>query len=138
MYYQRTLKSIYWRKHLQAFWCIQWWYALFLNFLLYLIYSVLSISAIQQSHPGVCMCVCVYSFFFTLFYIIFHHKCSDIVPWAEFHCLSSPNAIVCIYLLTPNSKSLPRPSPPSWQPQVCSPYPWVCFFSIDRFICATY
>ena len=47
---------------------------------------------------------------------------------AESHCLSTPNAMVCI--------SNPKlPAPPLQQPQVCSPHPWVCFFYVDRFIC---
>ena len=42
-----------------------------------------------------------------------------------------------LHLLTLNSQSIPLspPPPPPWQLQVCSPYPWVCFFSVVRFIC---
>ena len=33
-----------------------------------------------------------------------------------------------LHLLTPNFQSLPLPSPPSWQPQACTPRPCVCCF----------
>ena len=41
-----------------------------------------------------------------------------------------------LQLLSPNAQSLPLP--PSWQPQVCSPSPRVCFFSMERFFCVIY
>ena len=64
--------------------------------------------------------------------IMLHPKWPDIVPRAIQKNLNS------LYLIIPNSQSHPHPPSPSWQPQVYSQCPWVCFFSVDRFICATY
>ena len=37
-------------------------------------------------------------------------------------------------LLTPDSKSIPLLPPPPWQPQVCSPSPWVSFLWKGLFV----
>ena len=76
-----------------------------------MIYNVLSISAVQQSDPFIHL----YTFFF--FHIILHHVPSQVIRYNSLCytagpcCLSTPNAIVCIYYpLTPSpSHSLPLP-----------------------------
>ena len=77
----------------------------FLFFLLWLIYSVLSISAVQHSdpviHTYIHVCVCLY------FFSQYPPSCSmfqatrysSLCCTAGSHCLSTPNAIVCIYFL---------------------------------------
>ena len=40
-----------------------------------------------------------------------------------------------MHLKTPNSPSIPLTPLPPWQPQVCSICPWLCFYTINRFIC---
>ena len=68
--------------------------------LLYSIYNVLSISIAQQSDPV----IHIYAFFvFFFFHIILHPIPSQVIRYSslgyttEFHCLSTPNAIGCIY-----------------------------------------
>ena len=56
--------------------------------------------------------------------VMLHHKWPDIVPSA---IQQDPIAYLFQSLLTPNSQSISLPTPPSWQPQVCSPCPWVSF-----------
>ena len=46
------------------------------------------------------------------------------------HGWSIPKAIV-LHLFTPDSPSIPLPPP--WQPQVCSPSPWVSFLWVGLF-----
>ena len=76
----------------------------------------------------------LFFFFFTLSSIMFHHKWSVIVPCAiQQDLIAYPLQSNSLCLLTPNFQSFPLPS---WQPQVCFPCPWVCFFSVDRFVCA--
>ena len=79
-------------------------------------FIMLSISAIQQSDPMcvcVCVCVCVQILFIILCSIMFHHKWLDIVPCA-IHRISWPIHSKCntLYLLTPNSQSIPLPPHP--------------------------
>ena len=74
-------------------------------------------------------------------HIILHHVPSQVISYSSLcytvgsHLLIHSKCI-SLHLLTPNSQSIPLPPP--WQPQVCSPCPWVCFFAVDRFICALY
>ena len=71
--------------------------------------------------------------------IMFHHKWLDIFPCAiQQISLLIHSKCNSLHLLTPNSQSIPLPLPPPWQLQVCSPCPWVCFCSVDKFICARY
>ena len=85
----------------------------------WLIYSVLSISAVYQSDPV----IPIYNYFF---HMIFHHVLSKAIRYSSLcytagpHCLSILNVIVCIYQ-SPNSQSIPLPPSPHWHPQVCSP-----------------
>ena len=71
----------------------------------------------------------------TLSSIMFHHK------WLQFPMLYSKISLLIyskrnsLHLITPNSQSIPLSPAPSWQLQVCSPCPWVCSFSVKRFIC---
>ena len=64
--------------------------------------------------------------------------------WIYFPVLHSRTSLLIhskwnrLYLLTPNSQSISLPPPTPWQPQVCPPYLCVCFYSVDRFICAIF
>ena len=81
-------------------------------------------------------------------FILFSHyppSCSITSNETEFPVLYSRISLLIhsrcnhLHLLTPNSKSIPLPHPtPPWHPQVCSPCPWICFFSEERFICTVY
>ena len=62
------IQSYYLKKNLVSF------LVRFLFCILYLIYNVLSVSAIEQSDPVIHMCVCVCILFLTLSYIMFQHK----------------------------------------------------------------
>ena len=100
------------------------WFTMFCQFLL---------------HSKVAQYIHIHSFFSTLSSIMFHPKWLDRVPCAIqqvlLHIHSRCNSLP---LLTPNFQSMSLlPSSP-WQPQVCSPCPWLCFFSVDRFIFAVY
>ena len=78
-------------------------------------------------------------FFLTLSSIKFHHKWLDIILCAtEQNLIAYRSKCNSLYLLAPNSQSIPLLPPPPWQPQFCSPCPWVCIFSVDRYICAIY
>ena len=78
----------------------------------------------------------IYRFFLSFFHIILHHvpsQVTDIVPWTiEQNLIAVHSKCNSWHLLTPHSQSLPLPLSPSWQPQVCSPCPCVCFFSVDH------
>ena len=62
------------------------------------------------------------------------HSSLCYIAWS--HCLSILNVIVCIY--QPQSPSPPCSVPAPQKPQVCSVCLWVCFFFINRFICAIF
>ena len=81
-------------------------------------YNVLSISALQQCDPVICMSfIYIYTHTHSFSHIILHHvpsqvtRSSSLCSIAGSHCLSTPNAIVCIYSpQTPSpSHSLPLP-----------------------------
>ena len=103
-------------KHLQSidFKCIR-------SFIfLALIYSVMSISTVQQSDP----IIHIYTFFFS------HYlpSCSTPKDWTLFSvlCCRTPLPIhsKCNSLHLPNPNSPSTPLPPHQQPQVCFPCPW--------------
>ena len=100
----------------------------FFKFLLQLIYTVLSHSAVPQSDPA------TYTHAFSSYYHLSCFITSSLCCRAGSHCLSILDVAVCLHLLTPNSPSIPaRPHPP-WQPQICSPGLGVCLCSADRFM----
>ena len=73
-----------------------------------------------------------YILFLTLSFIMFHHKWLDIVPCAlqqDLMLILSKSS--SSHLSIPNSQSIPFPPSPSWQPQVCSPSPWVSLLRKD-------
>ena len=113
--------------------------AFFKNFLLQLIYNVLSISAVQQSDPVLYTHTHTHILFLTLS-IMFHHN-----YWTQFPVLQHRISLVIhskwnsLHLLTPNSKSIPHPPLP-WQPQLYSVlcvHEFFSFLQIGSFI-ATY
>ena len=102
---------------------------LFLNDFYFFSYSWFTVfsqfSTIQQSDPvSLPLPTNIYILFLTLSPIMLDNKGLDTVPSAIQQDLiaSKGNSV---HLLTPNSQSIPLPPPPPWQPQVCSPSPWV-------------
>ena len=104
---------------------------LYFKFLLQLIYNVFSISAVQQGDPV----IQIHIFFFS------HYppSCSITVIGysplcytAGSRCSSTPNAIVCIYYLTPDPSHYPPLATTSLFSMSMS------LFFVGRFICAIY
>ena len=82
-----------------------------------------------------------HTYIYFLFHIIFHHVPSPVTRYISLSYISGSHLIAypCqMQWITPDSQSIPFPPSPPWQPQVCSLCPWVCFFSVDRFICVIY
>ena len=102
----------------------------FYYFLLYLIYNVLSFSAVWQSDPVI----------YIFFHIILHHVPSQVIRYSPllYSRISLLIHSKCnsLHLLTPNSQSILLPPPSPWQPLVCPPCPWLWFFSVDKFVSA--
>ena len=105
--------------------------------LLFILFWVVIILGLQCSINFCCTAKWpsyIHILFSSLSSIFFHHKWSDIVPWAIQRDFIAYPLQMQLFVST-NPKV---PPPPSWHPPVCSPHPWVCFFSIDRFISALY
>ena len=85
-------------------------------------YNVALISAVQQSDP-------LYrnTHIYVLTHILFHH---DLLLDAEYN--SYYPVYDSLYLLIPNSQSVPPLPPWPWQPWVCSLWVYFCF--VDKFI----
>ena len=105
----------------------------FLNFSWFtMLYQFLLYSIVTQSY------IHTHSFSHIIFYHVlsqeigYNFLCCTVWP----HCLTILNVIVCIYLL--QTLHLFHSLPPPWQPQVCSLCLWVCFCSIDTFVCAIF
>ena len=111
-------------------------------FIFSIIYSVISISAVQQSDPVIHIYIYIHThthtLFLTLSSIMLHHKWLDIPVLQSRISLLIHSKCNSMYLLTQISQSIPLLPTPPWQPQVWFPSPWVYFFSVDRFICAVY
>ena len=81
--------------------------------------------------------ICIHSFS----HIILHHVPSQMTRYSSLchtagsHFSCTPNATFCKYQPQTPSPFRFLPLPP-WQPQVCSP--WICFFSVEKFVCAKY
>ena len=98
-----------------------------------IIIDVLSVYALQQSDPVVHTYIYTYIVFLTLSSSMFHRKWLDIVPRAvQQDLIAYPLQMQWFASANPDTQSVPLPPP--WQPQVWSPSPWVCFFSVHRFI----
>ena len=95
------------------------WFTVFCQFLLY--------NKVTQSYIHICVCIYIhtYIYIYSFRYTILHHFPSQVTRYCSLcyvagsHPLCTPNVIVCLHLLTPDSQSIPFP--PSWQPQVCFP-----------------
>ena len=80
-----------------------------------MIYSVLSISAVQKSDPVIHIDTHTHTYIYSFSHIILHHVSSQVIGYsslccaAGLHCLSTANAIVCIYQPQTPSPSLPLP-----------------------------
>ena len=109
-------------------------------------------TASWPSHTCLCVYtyVCVYTHthththICTLLFSYYLPSCSIPRDWIWFPGLYSRTSWLIhsecnsLHLLTPNSQSIPFTLPAPWQSQVCSPCLWVCFCSVDRFICAIF
>ena len=97
------------------------WFGFFFLIKIQLIYSVVSISALQHRDPV--LRICIYTFFS---HTISHHVLTQELGYSSLsctagpHCLSILNVILRIY-----QPQTPSPShsllPPPWQPQICPP-----------------
>ena len=87
----------------------------FKKLLLSLIYNVLSISAVQQSDPDIHL--------YTAFFSHYPPSCSITRYQTQFPLLYVQQDLIAysLHLLTLNFQSLLLCSPPSWNPQACSP-----------------
>ena len=79
----------------------------------------------------------IYILFLTLSSIMFYHKRLYTVSCAIYSrtSLLIHSKYNDLHLLSTNSQSILFSPPPAWQPQVGSLHLWVCFCSVDRFIC---
>ena len=97
------------------------------DFLLQLIYNVLSISTIHQgetvTHTHIYIYINIYIFFFSRYL----PSCSNTSDQTQFPVLYSRISLLIhskfssLQILTPNYQSIPLLSHPSWQLQVCFP-----------------
>ena len=81
---------------------------------------------VTQSH------IHIYILFLTFSSIRLHHKWLDIVPSRISLLIHSKGN--SLYLFTPDSQFIPLPPLPPWQPQLCSPCPWVSFLWKGLFV----
>ena len=98
-----------------------------------LVYSVLSIVYCTAKWPS-------HAYIYTFFFSHYPPSCSIISDEIQFPVLHSRISLLIhskcnsLHLLTPDSQSIPLPLPPPWQPQVCSPSPWVSFLWKGSFV----
>ena len=105
------------------------WFRIFCPFLLYSKVTQLYIYIYTHTHI----------LFLTLSSIIFHHKSLDIAPCAIQQDLNAyPFQMLLFASTNPKLPVHPTSSPSPLATTICSPCPWVCCFSIDRFIYAIY
>ena len=77
----------------------------------------------------------IYILLLTSSFIVFHHKWMDLVPWATgSHCLSTPNAIVCIYEPQTPSPSHSLPLPLGNHKSVLQVHEFVSLLQIGSFV----
>ena len=110
--------------------------------LLQLIYSVLSPCAVQQSDPVIHTYIHTYIYicilFLTLSSIMFHHKCSEIVPWViQQNFIAYPFQMQQFASTNPTLSVHPTPSPSPLATNLFS-MSMSLFFSVDRSICDVY
>ena len=87
----------------------------------------------------------IYTYIYINVYSFSHYPPSCSITWPDIVSCTIQQDFIAYPLqmqefasTNPKLQSIPLPSPPPLQPQVCSPSPWVCFFSLNRFICAKF
>ena len=95
----------------------------------FLLYSKVTQSHIYKIYVHMCMYTHTHTHTHTqsIFYIVFHHCLSQEIGYISLYysstLLSIHSKCTSLHLSTSTPLSIPFPSPPSWQPQVCSPSP---------------
>ena len=94
---------------------------------------------VTQSYIYICIYIHTHSFS----HIIFHYDQSQEPGYSSLCCNSRTWLLIrsiCnnLHLPTPTFQPIPLLSSPPWQSQVCSPCLWLCFCSVDMFICAIF